>query len=64
MPSIHWLAETLEGKTLGLVGMGDIAREFAKKAAVRLFGRCRVSSPMRGACASLTPLCLPSTVRL
>ncbi|BGP42858.1 hypothetical protein JCM10450v2_006973 [Rhodotorula kratochvilovae] len=31
LPSIDWLAGTLEGKTLGVVGMGDIAREFAKK---------------------------------
>ncbi|GAA5831965.1 hypothetical protein JCM11251_002766 [Rhodosporidiobolus azoricus] len=31
MPNITVLAETIEGKTLGLVGMGDIARETAKK---------------------------------
>ncbi|GAA5916818.1 hypothetical protein JCM5296_006101 [Sporobolomyces johnsonii] len=31
LPSIDWLAETVEDKTVGLVGMGDIAREVAKK---------------------------------
>ncbi|BGP19445.1 hypothetical protein JCM10213_006265 [Rhodosporidiobolus nylandii] len=31
MPNIQFLAETVEGRTLGLVGMGDIARETAKK---------------------------------
>ncbi|GAA5848923.1 hypothetical protein JCM9279_004666 [Rhodotorula babjevae] len=45
MPSIHWLAETLEGKTLGLVGMGDIAREFAKKAVGAFDMKVLVYSP-------------------
>ncbi|GAA5968483.1 hypothetical protein JCM11641_007651 [Rhodosporidiobolus odoratus] len=31
LPNIDWLAETVEGRTVGLVGMGDIARETAKK---------------------------------
>ncbi|GAA5950196.1 hypothetical protein JCM21900_003503 [Sporobolomyces salmonicolor] len=31
LPSIDWLAGTVEDKTVGLVGMGDIAREVAKK---------------------------------
>ncbi|GAA6049916.1 hypothetical protein JCM3770_007049 [Rhodotorula araucariae] len=31
LPSIDWLAGTLEGKTVGVVGMGDIAHAFAKK---------------------------------
>ncbi|GAA6009690.1 hypothetical protein JCM10207_004156 [Rhodosporidiobolus poonsookiae] len=31
LPSIDWMAETVEGKTVGLVGMGDIAYQTAKK---------------------------------
>lgn len=31
LPNIDWLAETLDDKVVGLVGMGAIAREAAKK---------------------------------
>lgn len=31
LPNIDWLAETLDDKVIGLVGMGAIAREAAKK---------------------------------
>lgn len=35
LPNIDWMASSLDGKVLGLVGMGDIAREVAKKFYVR-----------------------------
>lgn len=36
LPSIDWMAGTLDnGKVVGLVGMGNIAREVAKKFVVR-----------------------------
>lgn len=35
LPSVSWLSGTVEGKTLGIVGMGNIAREVAKKFMVR-----------------------------
>jgi D-3-phosphoglycerate dehydrogenase len=35
LPNIDWMAETLDDKTIGLVGMGNIAREAAKKFVVR-----------------------------
>ncbi|KAM0749245.1 hypothetical protein T439DRAFT_315477 [Meredithblackwellia eburnea MCA 4105] len=31
LPNIDWMATSLDGKVVGLVGMGDIARETAKK---------------------------------
>lgn len=31
LPNIDWMAETIDDKVVGLVGMGDIARETAKK---------------------------------
>lgn len=36
MPSIDWLGVSSEGKTVGLVGMGHIAREYAWKMSVRI----------------------------
>lgn len=40
LPNIDWLAETLDDKVIGLVGMGAIARETAKKFWVSAAGPC------------------------
>lgn len=46
LPNIDWLAETLDDKVVGLVGMGAIAREAAKKFYVSSRRSCPVPSAL------------------